>query len=71
MVMLFGVINNTLVVFDYMNTIFQLYFDKFVVFNDDILIYFESTEKQEVQFKIFLQMLKNNSLIVKLLKCKI
>src|ERR1051325_13595 len=70
-VMPFGVTNAPGVFMEYMNRIFHLYLDKFVVvFIDDILIYSRSDEEHVEHLKIVLELLKDNKLYAKLSKCE-
>jgi len=68
LVMSFGVTNAFGV--DYMNKIFHLYLDSFVVvFIDDILVYSKTRKKHE-HFRIVLQTLRDRQLYAKLSKCE-
>nr|KYP35375.1 Transposon Ty3-I Gag-Pol polyprotein [Cajanus cajan] len=59
-VMPFGVTNAPAVFMDYMNRIFRLYLDHFVVvFIDDILIYSQTHEEHEEHLQTILQILKD------------
>ena len=54
---------------DYMNRIFRLFLDKFVVmFIDDILIYSKIEKEHEEHLRIVLQILKKKQLYAKLEK---
>lgn len=56
---------------DLMNQVFKNYLDKFVIlFIDDILIYPKKKEEHEKHLKIFLQVLKENKLYTKFMKCE-
>ncbi|XP_019462958.1 PREDICTED: uncharacterized protein LOC109361884 [Lupinus angustifolius] len=67
----FGVTNAPAIFMDYMNRIFHPYLDKFVVmFIDDILIYSKNQDEHAKHLKIVLQILKDNQLYAKLLKCE-
>ena len=70
LVMPFGVTNAPGVFMDYMNRIFHLYLDSFVVvFIDDILVYSKTREEHEEHLRVVLQTLKDNRLYAKLSKC--
>lgn len=70
-VMLFGVSNMPRVFMDYMNRIFHMYLDQFVVvFIDDILIYSKSDEDHVEHMIVVLKTLKEKKLYVKLFKCE-
>ncbi|XP_050920509.1 uncharacterized protein LOC127138155 [Lathyrus oleraceus] len=69
--MSFGMSNAPGVFMEYMNRIFHLYLDRFVmVFIDDILIYSKSEEEHKEHLQVVLQMLKDNKLYAKLSKCE-
>lgn len=69
--MSFGVSNASGVFMEYMDKIFHLYLDQFVVvFVDDIHIYSKSDEEHMGHLRIVLQTLKENQLYAKLSKCK-
>ena len=71
LVMPFGLTNAPAVFMDYMNRIFRLYLDQFVVvFIDDILIYSKSIEEHEKHLRMVLNILKEKQLYAKLSKCK-
>ena len=71
LVMPFGVTNAPGVFMDYMNRIFHLYLDSFVVvFIDDILVYSMTREEHKEHLRIVLQTLKSNRLYAKLSKCE-
>nr|KYP46426.1 Transposon Ty3-I Gag-Pol polyprotein [Cajanus cajan] len=56
---------------DYMNRIFQLFLDKFVVvFIDDILIYSRTREEHGEHLRMVLEILKAKQLYAKLSKCE-
>lgn len=56
---------------EYVNRIFHLYLDQFVVvFVDDILIYFMFDKEHAEPLKIVLQTLKEKNLYVNLSKCE-
>ena len=69
--MSFGLTNAPAIFMDYMNRIFRLYLDKFVVvFIDDILIY-SKTEQEHVEYlRLVLQALRERKLYAKLSKCE-
>lgn len=61
-----------IVFMDLMNRIFQAYLDQFVVvFIDDILVYSASEEEHEKHLRIVLQVLIDNKLYAKYLKCEL
>jgi hypothetical protein len=64
-------LSNTLVVFMFlMNGVFRDYLDKFViVFLDEILVYSKSAEEHEQHMRMVLQVLRENQLYAKLIKC--
>nr|KYP37706.1 Retrovirus-related Pol polyprotein from transposon 17.6 [Cajanus cajan] len=67
----FGVTNVPGVFMDYMNRIFHLYLDRFlVVFIDEILVYSKTREEHVEHFRIVLQTLKEKQLYAKLPKCE-
>jgi len=66
----FGVTNAPTLFMDYMNWIFRLFLDKFVVvFIDDILIYSRTHEEHTKHLRIVLGILREKQLFAKLLKC--
>ena len=68
-VMSFDLTNAPVVFMDYMNRIFRLYLDKFVVvFIDDILIYAKTEEEHKEHLRIVLEILKDKKLYAKLSK---
>ena len=70
-VMPFGVTNAPAIFMDYMNRIFRLYLDHFlVVFIDDILIYSESREEHVDHLRVVLETLRERQLYGKLSKCE-
>src|ERR1044072_7699625 len=70
-VMLFGVTNAPGVFMEYMNRIFHLYLDKFVVvFIDDFLIYSKNDEEHAEHLRVVLELLKEKKLYVKLSMCE-
>nr|GEX20902.1 retrotransposon protein, putative, Ty3-gypsy subclass [Tanacetum cinerariifolium] len=69
-VMSFGLTNALAVFMDLMNRVCKPYLDKFViVFIDDILIYSKSKEEHGEHLKTILELLKNEKLYEKFLKC--
>ena len=67
----FGVTNTPAIFMDYMNRIFRSYLDQFViVFIDDILIYSESREEHTDHLRVVLEILREQQLYGKLLKCE-
>jgi len=70
-VMLFGVTNAPAVFMDYMNKIFRLYLDQFVVvFIDDILIYSEDRDVHAGHLRVVQGILREHKLYGKLSKCE-
>jgi len=70
-VMPFGVTNAPTVFMDYMNRIFRLWLDKFVVvFIDDILIYSRTQEEHADHLRVVLKILRDHQLYGKLSKCE-
>jgi len=70
-VMPFGVTNAPTVFMDYMNKIFRLFLDRFVVvFIDDILIYSKTQEEHAEHLRLVLGDLREKQLYAKLSKCK-
>ncbi|KAI3802804.1 hypothetical protein L1987_30947 [Smallanthus sonchifolius] len=70
MVMPFGLTNAPAVFMDLMNRVCKPYLDKFViVFIDDILIYSQTQEEHEQHLRLILELLKNEKLYAKFLKC--
>jgi hypothetical protein len=69
-VILFG-LNNEPSIMSLMNSIFNQYFNNFVlIFIDDILIYSKTEEENEQHLKIVLQNLSKNKLYAKFYKCE-
>src|SRR3954469_16053032 len=70
-VMPFGLTNASAVFMDMMSGIFRPYLNKFgIVFVDDILIYSASKAEHAEHLRIALQLLRDNQLYAKLLKCE-
>ncbi|XP_057760615.1 uncharacterized protein LOC130980989 [Arachis stenosperma] len=70
-VMSFGLTNAPAIFMDYMNRIFRLYLDQFVVvFIDDILIYSKTEREYEEHLRTVLQILRTRKLYAKLSKCE-
>ncbi|XP_016172831.1 uncharacterized protein LOC107615247 [Arachis ipaensis] len=70
-VMSFGLTNAPAVFMDFMNKVFRLFLDKFmVIFIDDILVYSKTVKEPEEHLRIVLQILKERKLYSKLSKCK-
>jgi len=70
LVMPFGVTNAPAIFMDYMNRIFRLFLDKFlVVFIDDILIYSRTREEHAEHLRTVLNILREKQLYAKLSKC--
>jgi len=68
----FGVTNAPVVFMDYMNRIFRLFLDKFVVvFIDDILIYSRTQEEHAEHLRLVLGVLREKQLYAKLSKCEL
>nr|GEW68205.1 putative reverse transcriptase domain-containing protein [Tanacetum cinerariifolium] len=67
----FGLTNASAVFMDLMNRVCKPYLDKFViVFIDDILIYSKDEKKHEEHLKANLELLKEEKLYAKFLKCE-
>nr|GEV30188.1 hypothetical protein [Tanacetum cinerariifolium] len=70
-IMPFGLTNAPTVFMDLMNRVCKPYLDKFViVFINDILIYSRSEEEHEAHLKTILDLLKEEKLYAKFLKCE-
>src|ERR1044072_9386346 len=71
LVMPFGVTNAPAVFMDYMNRIFSLYLDQFVVvFIDDILIYSKNQEEHEEHLRLVFQIMREKKLYANPSKCE-
>nr|GEY78671.1 hypothetical protein [Tanacetum cinerariifolium] len=69
-VMSFGFTNVPAVFMDLMNRVCKPYLDKFIImFIDDILVYSKEEEEHGKHLKIILELLKNERLYTKFLKC--
>ena len=69
-VMLFRLTNAPSPFMDLMNRFFKQYLDLFViVFINDILIYFRNEEEHTIHLRIVLQILNDNQLLSKFIKC--
>lgn len=67
----FRLTNAPAVFMDLMNRVFKTYLDQFVVvFIDDILIYFRSSENHDKHLRIILWILEERELYAKLSKCE-
>ncbi|KAA0032780.1 pol protein [Cucumis melo var. makuwa] len=70
-VMSFGLTNAPAVFMDLMNRVFREFLDTFViVFIEDILIYSKTEAEHEEHLRIVLQILQDNKLYAKFLKCE-
>ena len=70
LVMSFGLTNAPAALMDLMNRVFQPYLDQFVVvFIDDILMYSKDAQEREQYLRIVLQILREEQLFAKLIKC--
>ena len=70
LVMSFGLTNDLSPFMDLMNEVFRKYLDLFViVFIDDILIYLRSEDDHMINLRIVLQVIKDNQLFCKFIKC--
>jgi hypothetical protein len=66
----FGLTNAPVVFMFLMNGIFRNYLDRFfIVFLDDILIYYKSEEENEHHLRLVLQVLREHHLYAKFIKC--
>lgn len=71
LVMSFRLTNAPATFMDLMNRVFRPYLDQFIiVFTDDILVYFKSSEEHEEHLRIALQTLRDHKLYVKFNKCE-
>jgi hypothetical protein len=71
MVMSFGLTNAPAYYMYMMNKVLMEYLDKFfMVFIDDILVYFRSEEEHEGHLRLVLQRLQDHKLYAKLRKCE-
>jgi len=69
-VMLFGLTNAPSIFMDLMNHIFWDHLDNFViVFIHDILVYSKFEEEREEHLRIFLEILRKETLFAKFKKC--
>nr|GEU67951.1 hypothetical protein [Tanacetum cinerariifolium] len=69
-VMSFGLTNAPAVFMDLMNRVCKPYLDKFfIVFIDDILVYYKDKEEHGKHLKIILELLKKERLYAKFFKC--
>ena len=70
--MSFGLTNSPSIFMDLMNHIFKPFLDIFVVvFIDDILVYSRSKEDHEGHLRIVLQVLRDERLYAKFIKCEL
>ena len=66
----FGLVNAPATFMCLMNSVFSKYLDKFfLVFVDDILIYFKNEEEHEEHLRMALQLSREHKLYAKLSKC--
>jgi hypothetical protein len=66
----FGLTNALIVFMFLMNAIFKNYLDNFfIVFLDDILIYYKSEEEHEHHLRLVMEVLREHHLYDKLIKC--
>ena len=71
LIMLFGLTNAPTTFMDFMNRVFHLYLDQFViVFIDDILVYSKNAEEHAYHLQIVLQTLRDSELYAKFSKCE-
>ena len=67
----FGLTNVPAVFMDLMHRVFQPYLDQFfMVFMEDILIYYQSEEEHEDHLRVVLQLLRDHQLYAKFSKCE-
>ncbi|GJU44793.1 putative reverse transcriptase domain-containing protein [Tanacetum coccineum] len=71
LVMPFGLTNARVVFMDLLNSVSKPYLDKFVItFIEDILIYSKTKDEHEVHLKLILELLQEEKLYTKFLKCE-
>ena len=71
LVMSFGLTNALAAFMDFMNRVFRLYVDRFVVvFIDDILVYSKDREDNDTHLRVVLETLRNEQLYAKMSICE-